>query len=369
MQKNFLKKCYPSCLKHAKSPPLKEWQVLQDRRTCIWNDRGSKQDWIHVKIHLQINTGVWSVFCCPCSGDDIRDAASSAHPKTGMLSPCSGHPLCELSLCTASAAPLCCSLTALLSSRPPLLSVSCMPQLPQTHPWLCLWTSYSDFTAYSDLSETIPSSSQACRSSQTLHCLSSPNPSTAVSKWLNPLIFHRFFKFVVGQSLSRLWLFSTPWTAARQASLSVIASWSLLKLMSIESIVPPNHLSSLTHFCSCPQSFPASGSFLLVAMVLFHNCIMGRHSNCSILHADLLVFASLALTLPPLHPGWPTSDPITPFPICVFLTVTVVSRKEHLGSIMGGRLTFFIIYLFIVLDCLSNSGCFSLKLSNYKQKY
>lgn len=42
----------------------------------------------------------------------------------------------------------------------------------------------------------------------------------------------------------------------------------------------------------------------------------------------------------------------------MFLTVTVVSRKEHLGSIMGGRLTFFIIYLFIVLDCLSNSGCF-----------
>ena len=44
------------------------------------------------------------------------------------------------------------------------------------------------------------------------------------------------------QSLSRIWLFVIPWTAARQASLSITNSWSLLKLMSIESVMPTNHL-------------------------------------------------------------------------------------------------------------------------------
>ena len=43
--------------------------------------------------------------------------------------------------------------------------------------------------------------------------------------------------------LSRIRLFATPWTAAHQASLSIINSWSLLKLMSIESVMPSKHLS------------------------------------------------------------------------------------------------------------------------------
>ena len=44
------------------------------------------------------------------------------------------------------------------------------------------------------------------------------------------------------QSLSCVWLFATPWTAAHQASLSIAISWSLLKLMSIESVMPSSHL-------------------------------------------------------------------------------------------------------------------------------
>ena len=44
------------------------------------------------------------------------------------------------------------------------------------------------------------------------------------------------------QSLSHVQLFATPWTAARQASLSITNSCSLLKLMSIESVMPSNHL-------------------------------------------------------------------------------------------------------------------------------
>ena len=44
------------------------------------------------------------------------------------------------------------------------------------------------------------------------------------------------------QPLSRVWPFVTTWTAACQASLSITNSWSLLKLMSIVSVMPPNHL-------------------------------------------------------------------------------------------------------------------------------
>ena len=51
----------------------------------------------------------------------------------------------------------------------------------------------------------------------------------------------RNLSFVV-QSLSRVQLFVTPWTAARQASLSFTISWSLLRLMPIESVMPSKHL-------------------------------------------------------------------------------------------------------------------------------
>ena len=63
------------------------------------------------------------------------------------------------------------------------------------------------------------------------------------------------------QLLSRVWLFVTPWTAARQASFSITSSQSLLKLMSIELVMPSNHLILCRHLLLLPQSFPAPGSF------------------------------------------------------------------------------------------------------------
>ena len=55
---------------------------------------------------------------------------------------------------------------------------------------------------------------------------------------------------------SRVRLFAAAWTAARQASLSIIHSPSVLKLMSIELLMSSNHLTSVTPFSSCLQSFP-----------------------------------------------------------------------------------------------------------------
>ena len=62
------------------------------------------------------------------------------------------------------------------------------------------------------------------------------------------------------QLLSHFWLFVTPWTAVCQASLSTVNSQSLLKLMSIESVMPPNYLILCHPFLLLP-SILASGSF------------------------------------------------------------------------------------------------------------
>ena len=59
------------------------------------------------------------------------------------------------------------------------------------------------------------------------------------------------------QSLSRVWLFATPWTAACQASLSITNPQSLIKLMSIESVMPSNHLILCRPLLLPPSIFPS----------------------------------------------------------------------------------------------------------------
>ena len=59
------------------------------------------------------------------------------------------------------------------------------------------------------------------------------------------------------QSLTRVQLFATPWTAARQATLSIANSWSLLKLMSIELVMPSSHFI-LCHPLLLPPPIPPS---------------------------------------------------------------------------------------------------------------
>ena len=63
------------------------------------------------------------------------------------------------------------------------------------------------------------------------------------------------------QLLSRVRPFVTPWTAAHQASLSITNSRSLLKLMSIESVMPSNHLIFYCPLLLPPSIFPSIGVF------------------------------------------------------------------------------------------------------------
>ena len=66
-----------------------------------------------------------------------------------------------------------------------------------------------------------------------------------------------FLSQVVVQLLSSVWLFATPGTAAHQAPLSSTLSWSLLKFMSIESVMPSNHLILCYSLLLLPSVFPS----------------------------------------------------------------------------------------------------------------
>ena len=73
-----------------------------------------------------------------------------------------------------------------------------------------------------------------------------------------------------------------PWIAAWQASLSITNTWSLPKSMSIESVMPSNHLILCRPFF-CPQSFPASGSFQMSHLFAAGGQRIGVSASTSVL--------------------------------------------------------------------------------------
>ena len=106
------------------------------------------------------------------------------------------------------------------------------------------------------------------RGAQFFHCCShdvrlcSPLTLLFTSFCVLPTLKPSFCSAVaVAQSLSCVWLFVTPWTAARQASLSFTISQSLLKLMSMESVMPSNHLILCRPLLLQPSTFPSNRVF------------------------------------------------------------------------------------------------------------
>ena len=85
------------------------------------------------------------------------------------------------------------------------------------------------------------------------------------------------------QSLSLVWLFVTPWIAARQASLSITNSRSLLKLMSIELVMPSSHLILCCPLLLLPSIFPSIRVF----------------SNESVLHIRWPKYWSFSVSISP----------------------------------------------------------------------
>ena len=102
-------------------------------------------------------------------------------------------------------------------------------------------------------------------------------PNNRVSKYKRQKLFNSV------QSLSCVQLFVTPWTAARQASLSITNSQSLLKLMSIQSVMPSSHLILCHPLLLLPSIFPSIRVF----------------SNESVLCTRLPKYWSLSLSISP----------------------------------------------------------------------
>ena len=100
------------------------------------------------------------------------------------------------------------------------------------------------------------------------------------------------------QSPSRDQLFSTPWTAARQVSLSVTNFRSLLKLMPSSQWCHSTISSSVVPFSSCLQSFPASGSFPMSQFFTSGGQSIGISASASVLPVNIQDWFPLGLT------GW-----------------------------------------------------------------
>ena len=75
------------------------------------------------------------------------------------------------------------------------------------------------------------------------------------------------------QSLSRVWLFATPWITARQASLSITNSWSLLKLMSIESVMTSSHLILCRPLLLLPSIPPSTRLFSNESLLVLNHFV------------------------------------------------------------------------------------------------
>ena len=98
------------------------------------------------------------------------------------------------------------------------------------------------------------------------------------------------------QLLSNVRLFVIPWNAACQASLSFTISQSLLKFMYTELMMHPTMSLSVAPFSSCPQSFPASGSFLMSWLFASSGQSIGVAALATVLPMNIQGWFPLGLT-------------------------------------------------------------------------
>ena len=110
--------------------------------------------------------------------------------------------------------------------------------------------------------------------------------------------FPNTFPFSSVQLLSHAQLFATPWTTALQASLSITNSRSPPKPVFIVSVMPSNHIILCRPLSSCPQSFPASGSFQMSQLSASGGQSIGVSASTSVPPMNTQDWSPLGLT------GW-----------------------------------------------------------------
>ena len=123
------------------------------------------------------------------------------------------------------------------------------------------------------------------------------------------------------QSLSRVWLFATPWTAAHQASLSITNSQSSLKLMSIESVTPSNHLILCRPLLLLPSIFPSIRVFSMSQFFASGGQSIGVSASTSVLPMNIQDWFPLGWT------GWIFLFDLTVMSFEVYMTNRIVPRE------------------------------------------
>ena len=105
----------------------------------------------------------------------------------------------------------------------------------------------------------------------------------SLCSWRKSLnLSNKHFSSVQCSSVSHVWLFATPWTEAHQASLSITNSQSLLKFMSIESVMPSNHLILRHPLLLLPSIFPS--------IRVFFQWVDSSHQVAKVLELQFFIF-------------------------------------------------------------------------------
>ena len=102
-----------------------------------------------------------------------------------------------------------------------------------------------------------------------------------------PSSFCMLWWYFVFQSLSSVWFLVTPWTAAHQASLSFTISQSLLRLTSIESVMPSNHLILCCPLLLLPSVFPSIRVFTNESVFVSCGRSIGASASASVLPMNI----------------------------------------------------------------------------------
>ena len=116
--------------------------------------------------------------------------------------------------------------------------------------------------------------------------------------YILPNIFPAWVQFSSIQSLSHVLLFATPWTTARQASLSITNSWSPPKTMAIESVMPSNHLILCHPLLLLTSIFPSIRVFSNESALHIRWPSIGVSASTSVLPTNIQDWSPLGWT------GW-----------------------------------------------------------------
>ena len=113
---------------------------------------------------------------------------------------------------------------------------------------------------------------------------------------LERVVYPAYYIAAVVQPLSHVWLFVTPWTTVHQTFLSFTISWNLLKLISIETVMPSNHLVLCCPLLLLSSIISASGHFLMNWRFASHGQSIGASASASVFPTNIQDWYPLGLT-------------------------------------------------------------------------